>query len=163
LTESDGAVHSFARIGNASLGAARSFKCPPGTMITGFSAGATPDLFPDWGRIVNLQLLCQDPVAELKKVRDIQNVSVPCVPNGKSCDVYVTTSDPADSDWWTLAAKMGTNPMELLRANPQVEELGLGPGKMLFVPPCIDGGEFVLVGSACIHTRVMMGCVLHRF
>jgi hypothetical protein len=70
IEESDGTIHSTMGIHRTGLGTKVNFECPPGMMITGYSASGTPGpLQPNWGRLMNLQFLCQDPVAELLKVR----------------------------------------------------------------------------------------------
>jgi len=102
-----------------------------------------------------------DPVNELKQIRALHNESYPCVKTGTACLRYEITSDSADLKWWTLAAKLDTNPVELLRSNPQLDSLVLAPGQVLFVPPCINGGELLEVPDKSLRCDVCdqrLGC-----
>jgi len=78
-----------------------------------------------------------DPEYELEMAQEPRNGTAECVPSGSACSYY--TTDASDTAWWSVAAKLDTNPYELLRSNPKVSNISLTAGQQLFVPPCLDG------------------------
>ncbi len=90
-----------------------------------------------------------DPAKELSNAQQEQQKANTCVKSGTSCSTYtVTADDPTDKTWLSLAAKLGVNPYDLLRANPLLGgNTTLVAGQIVFVGPCNSGGESLVTGD----------------
>lgn len=112
------------------------YKCPPNTMVTGFSAGANG--YPA-GWVANLQFLCTNPFnTDVTKFKALQARATKFtqVRSGLACPIHVAAA--ADT-WFTIATKYKVSPVELIRSNPGVKDGKITANLKLFIPPCSKG------------------------
>ncbi len=69
---------------------------------------------------------------------ELRDLTAPRVNTRLACVTYTARASD-DLSWWGLATLLGTNPMELMRANPNLATDAVAPGQRLFVPPCVGG------------------------
>jgi len=138
FTASKSSVQSLFGVG-VSGGDELEFSCPDGAMVTGFSSGASKPYPQGW--ITNLQFLCQNPFTDASKVAQLRGLSAPRVNTLLACSTHTIRATDQLS-WWALADLLNTNPMELMRANPNIAAGALQVGHVLFVPPCYGGGQY---------------------